>query len=143
VPLAEVAQVRREEEAAEALRRTQAHVAGERVAVAADVLAHQHHAAFHALDVLQQPVAGGGEHVARGRALEELRAQLLLQPVQAARDRGVVQPQAPRRFLRRLGARHGEKQAQVVPVDLFGWHGGAILQWVCAQMPDPFALVLD
>ena len=120
--LAEMAQLRRQEEAAETLGRTQAHMAGEHVAVAAYVLAHQHHGAFHALHMLQQALAHGREQVTGRRALEQPCAQLLLQPVQAARDGGMVQLQAPGSLLRRLGTHHGEEQAQVVPVDAIHGH---------------------
>ncbi|MPN36707.1 hypothetical protein SDC9_184217 [bioreactor metagenome] len=68
---------------------------------------------------------GNRQDMAGRGALEQLRPQLLLQPVQPARDGGVVHLQAARGLLCGLGAHHGEKQTQVVPVGVFDGHSAA------------------
>ena len=90
-----MAELRGQKEAAKALGGPQTHSAGECVAVAANIFTHQHHGAFHALDVLEQAVTGRGQNMAAGRALKQLGPQFFFQAVQTPGDGGVIDPQAP------------------------------------------------
>ncbi|MPM85857.1 hypothetical protein SDC9_132940 [bioreactor metagenome] len=127
--IAEMAQMRRQKEAAETFGSPQPHLPGQCMTFAADILSHQRHGAFHALDMLKQPMPCRGEHMARGRTLEQARAKLFFQPMQSTRDGRVIDPQTPRRLLRRLGSHHRQKQSQVVPIDRVRDHVRCPLSW--------------
>lgn len=120
VTLAEVRQQRRQEGAAEALGGTQAHVPGEHLVVAGNGGIGHGERALDLLDRGQQAPADWRQHMALRTAVEELAADVVLELLQPARDRRMVELQRGRRLERRAAACDGEEDPKVVPVDVHG-----------------------
>ena len=59
----------------------------------------------------------GGQRIALRATLEELRLQRLLQRGDAARDRGMVGAEPAGRGRQAPGARHREKETEIVPIE--------------------------
>src|SRR5882672_4510595 len=71
---------------------------------------------LHGFGVGQQLLAGRGRHEAVGQALEQPRADLLLQRLHAARHGGMADAQRLGRCRQRALARQGQENTEIVPV---------------------------
>ena len=110
------AEPRREEGDAETVGRADAHRARNILALAGDLGAGGDHVGFHALGDGQETLAGRRQFAAGGEAAKQLCAERLLERGDAARDRGVVESEPPRRAEDLAGAGDGEEDADVIPV---------------------------
>jgi len=117
IGLREERQSRRQEGRTETIRRADPDRAGERHIGAADIALDRQRLGLHALGLGEEPLAMGGQRVALGAALEELGLQRLLQRGDAARDGGVIGAEPARCGGQAARARHGQKEAEVVPVE--------------------------
>ena len=124
---------RREEHAAEPVRRADPHRAGDRLrAASVAALAERKALSMASADAQQvRPVLG--ERVAEVAAVEQAGAEALLQGADAAPDRGVLGAGPRRRGAQGAGARHREEEAQVVPVAVPPWLMAAIPLCIDAQ----------
>jgi hypothetical protein len=77
------------------------------------------------------PVPHRRQHPAFGGAFEKLRAQLVLQTMQAARHGGVGDAEAPRRAANRAGSRGGQKNPDIVPIEhMDRFRSNALRIWI-------------
>ena len=122
------AEARRQEGDAEAIRRADAHRAGNVVAFAGDFGAGGDHVGFHALGDIEEALAGRRQFAAGRQPAEQFCVERLFQRRHAARHGGVVELQPPRRAKDLAGAGHGEEDADVIPV-----HGRGRLMERCER----------
>ncbi|MDR8763929.1 hypothetical protein FEP90_05655 [Burkholderia multivorans] len=114
-------ELRREKEAAEPFGRSDPHVAGQRLARMRDLVARGLHGRLHRVRIGDEPLPFGRQREAlRARLVEQQRAERRLQRADAPCDGRVVDAEPLRGTARPLRARHFEKEAQVVPVQLAG-----------------------
>ncbi len=109
-------QQRRHDLHAEDFRNPEPHHAVGRHLGAADLLGRRQRRPFHRLGMRQQGQADLGQLIALARAVEQGRAELGLEPVDAARDGRVLDVEAARGARQRAGARQFEEKAQVRPL---------------------------
>ena len=110
------AEARGQEGDAKTVRRADAHRAGDVVAFAGDGRARGDHVAFHALGNVEKALAGRRQLAAGGQPAKQFCPQRILECGDAARDGGVVELQPLGRAKDLAGARHGEEDADVIPV---------------------------
>ena len=82
---------------------------------AADLLGRRQGRAFHRLGMRQQRLADLGQLVAFARTVEQRRAQLVLETVDAARHRGVLDVQPARCSGQGAGSGQLQEESQVGP----------------------------
>jgi len=113
----EVGGERRQYVAAEALGGADAQVAGQRLPDPRQGFAGAVHRAFHLLGVHEQALAILGQHEAgAARLLEQQRVQFGFQRADAARYRGVLDPEPARRGADALGTGDLQEIPQTVPI---------------------------
>ncbi|MCY1431209.1 hypothetical protein D9M71_471720 [compost metagenome] len=113
----EVAQLRRDEKAAEAFGAAHAHMTGQRHAGPGNLLARHVQGTFDRLGIPHQPLAFGGQDKAAGPGfLEQQCAQRRFQGTDAPRHRGVVHRQALGRGAGLAGAGDFKEKLEVIPV---------------------------
>jgi hypothetical protein len=115
IVLQEARQQRGNEAHAQRFRYAQAHHAADRDLGAGQLPLRRQHRAFHRLGVRQHGVPHLRQLITFARAVEQGRAQLLLQAVDAARDGGVLHFQPARGAGQGAGARQLQEEAQVGP----------------------------
>ena len=121
----EMAQLRGDEEAAEAFGATHAHMAGKCHAGPGHLFAGHVQGAFNGFGITQQPLAFAGEHEAVGPGFfEQQRAEGHFQRADAPRHGGVVHRQALGGHASLAGAGYFEEKLQVIPVQ--GAQGGDV-----------------
>ncbi len=115
VLLQQAPEPRREDQRAEALRRSDPHGAADALSLAGRLLAQQRDAVLDRFRVGNEVPAGLGQHVARGRALEQPAAERALELVDAPGDRRVVDAEPAPDAGQALLPDELEEVAQVVP----------------------------
>ena len=113
--IAELAEPRRDEVRAEAVRRADTHETRHWAVDLIDDGASGDRDRFHALRVLQQRVPERRQRVACRVPIEQLRGKALFEAADAASDGRVVRAQATRRAREGALPRDREKKAQIVP----------------------------
>ena len=103
--------------AAKPVRGADPHRSGEMGARAADGLLVGHDGGFHRLRAVGDALAGLGQEVAGLAAVKQFCGKVMLQPVDTADHRGMIDAELFGRSRDRSAAHDGQHEAEVVPVD--------------------------